>query len=216
MRFLRLLFTLLRGISSLRNTQATCPYDPKLVRQAHLLHTYAYKELGVVPKERLLRHYETYYWQLFFRYFPSTWETFNQIYNEDKALRCCAIGYDYPLDKVLDGLLSRVLSKKISAWVYYTKMTSVGINSLGAKGHHKAVLQAHVHKLIPQDLALSARVLSVKTENEIFCFWHFFYEGLSPVRSQELYQAIYTPLKQLQPTMATFMQHAYQALQPQS
>ena len=197
----------------------------RLVNQKRMLKKYAIGALNSegAEKDKFLK--------LFFKSFPDDFVTFHKIYGSHdinypwssrlrtESIRVIYGSHEitYPPDLQSSGYMLHDILTELYNVVpieeYYKKKIGVGVggfweaDAVGALSHH-------LWKLIPENVALSIKVLEEYEDKEIRSFWYFLYDGPHPEHrlNREHYEALHPRVRDLNPEVAEQLKLAYEQL----
>lgn len=148
----------------------------------------------------------------YFQAFPDNFEEFKRIYDDH---------YDNNWNLIAESLtqhdlfyLLPKLSAVVSTEEYYTKMLGVGIGGIWDADNIN-MLQNHIlDDLVPQNVALSVRILDQYTTKEIHSFWYFLYDGPHPDHpyNKERFDRMYPEIRKINSRVAEQLRLAYELL----
>lgn len=145
----------------------------------------------------------------FFELFPGDFATFHKIYGyQEEKIPYATRNYSYMLHFLLPEL-----KEAIAADEYYNKMIGVGVGGFW-EADDVGALSHHLWKLVPENVALSIKVLEKYEEKEIKSFWYFLYDGPHPEHpfNRKHYEELYPRVRDINLHIAEQLKQAYEQL----
>ena len=160
-----------------------------------------------LKKEQLSQEDKDHYSNLYYKYFPSSFNRFNAIFGYTDL----PDGYGkanplyYESMEYID-LFADILNKKHD--LYWSKLISL---SCGAHWDADAIniLQEYIQTTVKENTKDFCLFLSGYSSKVISDFWHFYFDGPHPENYKEDYEVLYSNCKAIDPNIAELMKKAY-------
>ncbi len=147
------------------------------------------------------------YQKLFFQFFPNSFALIDSLYGYDEKTGPSLL-YNEGVNHIIKTFFKL---DNISAVVFANRVIEISIDGTW-EADAINYFQFGLRNNTRADTELYCRLLSGYSDDEIYSFWHFYFDGPHPENVKSDYESLHSEVRELNPAISKLMESAYKKL----